>query len=82
MGCGRYSDTCFPVASKAAITTGSFSRRWRTMCGIHGGRWQSEEKLRSAIRFHGKTPVVFLSPILIPMLVRSDMGTQADMVGS
>ena len=27
-------------------------------------RWQSKEKLRSAIRFHGKTPVVFLSPIL------------------
>ena len=46
------------------IATGSSSRGWRTMCGIHGGRWQSKEKLRSAIRFHGKTPVVFLSPIL------------------
>lgn len=80
MGCGRYSDTCFPGGTEAAITTGSSSRRWRTTCGIHGGRWKSEEKLRSAIRFHGKTPVVFLSPILTPMLVRSDMGTQADMV--
>ena len=55
---GDTATRAFPVASKAAIATGSSSRRWRTMCG------KSKEKLRSAIRFHGKTPVVFLSPIL------------------